>query len=212
MSIFTWQHHLRPCFRKPCFRNKDSVNIQGQPRWVQVVQLLLDAQADPAQRGEMWNIPKMRPSLEANGRSVGHVMGVFDMMKYDGIKKMGIWYNGQWGLEMIWWNMMALNIWDMIKFGQKKKLYELYDEELLVSGKSPKWMELLMLCSHHRTKWLHFPASRVWWLEGKCKIPIETYGFEKRCWETMGCDGIEVQFQDHNPKKQHGQANQKPQP
>jgi hypothetical protein len=61
-----------------------------------VVQLLLDAQADPAQRGEMWNIPKMRPSLEANGRSVGHVMGVFDMMKYDGIKKMGIW-----GLEMI---------------------------------------------------------------------------------------------------------------
>jgi molybdenum cofactor biosynthesis enzyme len=34
--------------------------------------------------------------------------------------------------------MMALNIWDMIKFGQKKKLYELYDEELLVSGKSPK--------------------------------------------------------------------------
>ena len=126
MSIFTWQHHLRPCFRKPCFRNKDSVNIQGQPRWVQVVQLLLDAQADPAQRGEMWNIPKMRPSLEANGRSVGHVMGVFDMMKYDGIKKMGIWYNGQWGLEMIWWNMMALNIWDMIKFGQKKALWTLW--------------------------------------------------------------------------------------
>ena len=38
-----------------------------------------------------------------------------DMMKYDGIKHLGY--------DKIW---------------PKKKLYELYDEELLVSGKSPK--------------------------------------------------------------------------